>query len=56
MTRYIAAALLTAAAFVVSGVHAGDPSPGWLTYAQWTSKGGRITMLNTSWVVPVRPF
>ena len=34
----------------------GDPSPGWLTYAQWTSPaGGRITMLNTTWTVPSNP-
>lgn len=43
------------AAFVATA-RAGDPSPGWLTYAQWTSPaGGRITMLNTTWVVPSNP-
>lgn len=32
-----------------------DPSPGWLTYATWNAPAGKITMLNTSWVVPSRP-
>ena len=34
---------------------AADPSSGWLTYAQWDTGGGRITALNTSWVVPSMP-
>jgi hypothetical protein len=47
---------IAAAALIAGTVQAGDPSPGWLTYAQWTSPaGGRITMLNTTWVVPSNP-
>eukprot|EP01043_Picozoa_sp_COSAG02_P059705 COSAG02_NODE_7657_length_2908_cov_52.017958_2_plen_381_part_00 len=44
------------AAALAASAQAGDPSPGWLTYAQWTSPaGGRITKLNTTWVVPSNP-
>jgi len=34
---------------------AGDPAPGWLTYAAWTAPKGRITMLNATWTVPADP-
>jgi hypothetical protein len=44
------------AATYLAVAFAGDPSPGWLTYAAWTSpSGGRVTAVNCTWIVPSYP-
>jgi hypothetical protein len=48
--------LAAAAAAVLPAAQAGDPSPGWLSYAAYTDpEDRRITQLNTTWNVPSRP-
>jgi len=43
-------------AVAVSVVHAGDPSPGWLSYADYRDANkGQITQFNASWTVPAKP-
>jgi len=57
MGSFIMSSFRTACCFAacMGLASAGDPSPGWLTYASWTSPGGRITALNTTWTVPTYP-
>ena len=43
-------------ALMVSVAFANDPASSWLSYAGYTDPfGGRITLLNTTWVVPQLP-
>jgi hypothetical protein len=50
------ARLLLLAVALVAPILANDPADSWLSYAAWTApNNGRITALNTTFVVPSNP-